>query len=373
LRGKLTLMLLTSIAAAMLLAGCTNNNENAEQAPTTTAEQVAIELDQSVFSIKQWNVDNSHLTPLVGRVMADGKPVIGIEVGTGKRTITTDESGSFEMLVDRSIPQSIHLQISNAEQATIEGKVVGSSTQELLKAAVSRVDVYYPIQVTEVKADAEDPAMVEVHARAVLEEGNTFPKTTLDKYVIQGVVKDAKGNPVEGAMVSFIRDNGEGFSRSEPSNADGEYRMYYFPEEDEDLILNVHVGDARYTLPENRVYRFPEGTSVNTDIILPETGKIITDQPPTLVSKPAKGALYWALVIGLSVDASVEYTISLPQEDGSFVLKIAKAEWDKSPTFFQTEMRQFSETEIKVGDVIPSSWIPAPSKGDPDGIVPQSA
>ncbi|BBI33544.1 carboxypeptidase-like regulatory domain-containing protein [Cohnella abietis] len=379
MRRRLTLLLLTSIvAASMLLAGCTDNNNNAEQAPTTTtteqtSTQASIELEQTAFPLIAWKMDNSHLIPVKGKVLSDGKPVVGVEVGiTGKRMMTTDENGSFELLVDQSIPQSIPLQISSTEQATIDGKALGSSAQEKLKVAVSHIDVYYPIQITEVKADSSNPEKVEVHARAKVEEGQTFPKISLDKYAIQGTVKDANGNPVEGAMVSIIRDNGEGFSRSQPSNAKGEYRLFYSPEEDEDLILNVHVGETRYTLPENKVYRFPDETSVNTDITLPETGTVITDKPPTLVSKAAKGAQYWAQVIGLSVDPSVEYTISLPQEDGSFVLKIDKAEWDKSPKFYQTQMRHFSETEMKEGDFIPSTWIPAPSKGDPAGIAPQS-
>ncbi|RKP53893.1 hypothetical protein D7Z26_10880 [Cohnella endophytica] len=382
MKKRLTLILLTGVAVVgTLLAGCTNNNENTEPTQPSTAtatetaeeapSQVTIQMDQTTLPVVTWKMDNSQLLPVKGKVLSDGKPVSGVVVGiAGKRNMTTDENGLFEVLVDRSIPQSIPLQVSNAEQATVEGKAVGSSTKEALKSASGRIDVYYPIQVTEVKADPDKADQVEVHARAVVEEGFTYPKTTLDKYVIQGVVKDAQGKPVKGAMVSFTRDKGEGWSRSEPANEKGEYRLYYFPEDDEDLYLNVHVGDVQYTLPEGRVYRFPEGTSVNTDIILPETGTTIVDQPPTLVSKPAKGALYWAQAIGLSIDPSVAYTISLPQEDGSFVLKIAKAEWDKSPLFYQTAMSRFSDTEIKVGDSVPSSWIPAPSKSDPVGIAP---
>lgn len=378
---RLNQILLTGFAAvSMLLAGCTNNvnRANTEQAPATTTEQppsqVAIELDQTTLSVVSWKMDMSHLATVKGKVLSDGKPVVGVEVGVpGKRSMTTDENGTFEMLVDRSIPQSMPLQILNADQATVEGNALGSPIKEALKSSVNHIDIYYPIQVTEVKTDPANPDQVEVHANAVVAEGQTFPRTTLDKYAIQGVVKDAKGNPVEGAMVSFIRDKGEGWSRSEPANDKGEYRLYYFPEDDEDLYLSVHVGDVQYTLPEGRVYRFPEETSVNTDITLPETGTTIIDQPPTLVSKPLKGALYWAQAIGLSVDASVSYTISLPQADGSFVLKISKVEWDKSPSFYQTAMRHFADTAIKAGDFIPSSWISTPNKGDPVGIVPQSA
>lgn len=371
------------LLASMVVVGCSNNNENAKQpitasnqAPTTMTEQVpaevAIELDHTQIPVLTWKMDMSHLVPVKGKVLSDGKPVMGVDIGIpGKRTMTTNENGSFELLVDSSIPQTLPMQISGAEHATIEGETIESSVQEMLKTAVSRIDIYYPIEVSEVKVDAMNPKQVEVHGRAVVEEGQNFPLITLEKYVVEGIVRDAKGNPVEGAVISFNRANGESLSGSDPSNPKGEYRMYYSPEKDVDLLLSVYLDDVKYTLPEGKLYHFTEGTSLNTDIILPETGTIIVDEPPTLVNTPTRGELYWARVIGLSVDPTVEYTISLPLADGSFVLKVAKEEWDKSPSFFQTKMERFSRSGMKRGDIIPSSWIPAPSKSDPYGIVPQ--
>ncbi|WP_256760765.1 hypothetical protein [Cohnella sp. WQ 127256] len=380
MRKRLTLMLLTGVlGASMIVAGCSsNNNNNIEQSATAasdaTASKLAIEMDQSSLSVVTWKMDNSHVVPVKGKVLFDGKPVVGAEVGiTGKRILTTDENGAFEILVDRSLPQSLPIQINNVEKATIEGKALGKVSNDALESSVSRVDIFYPIQVTEVKTDADNPNQVEVHARALLEVEDSFPQTTLDKYMIKGTVKDASEAPVKGAIVSFTRDNGEGWSKSEPTNDQGEYMLYYSPEDDEDLYLQVHIGEVGYQLPEGRVYRFPDETSVNTDIILPATGNIIIDHPPTLVSSAAKGALYWSRAIGVSVDPSVPYSISMPKEDGSFVLIMDKAEWDKAPQFYQTEIRQLSDTEIKAGDFIPSSKIPAPKKSDPAGIVPQTA
>ncbi|TVY00379.1 carboxypeptidase-like regulatory domain-containing protein [Cohnella terricola] len=376
------------LAIGTVLSGCSSGNaENAVEskqpqasesasAPAATQQQQAqaiIKLDQEKIVVTNWKLDNSHVVSITGKVLVDGKPVSGAIVSiVGKRNTTTDESGAFTFLVDRSLPQEVHLKIEDVEGATVEGKALEGTSKDVLKSTENAVHFYYPIRITEVKADPKDATKVEVHARAIADEDEGFPTTILDKYFIKGVVKDHTGAPVQGAVVSFTRDRGEGWSRSDPSNENGEYILYYSPEDDEDMFLNVFVGQVKYTLPENRVNRFPDETSVITDFILPETGTIIQDKPPTLVSGPAEGAVYWSRVIGLNVDPSVKYEVSLPEADGSFVVKIDKAEWEKSPHFYQTILYKLSEEELEAGDFIPSDWLPAPKVTDPKAIVAEA-
>ncbi|RIE03685.1 carboxypeptidase-like regulatory domain-containing protein [Cohnella faecalis] len=340
-----------------LLSGCSDNSKNEESKATDEGSSaVSIAIDQSALAVQSWKMDNSHVVPVAGKVLSDGQPVSGVEVNlAGKRNVTTSEDGSFEFMVDRSIPQTLSVSVTSAEQAAIAGKSVGQSAKTALLAAKSSVDIYYPVQVVDVKASANDPEAVEVHARAVVEEGQDFPVTALYNYAIRGTVKAADGSPVKDAIVSFVRDNGEGWSRSEPSNDKGEYVLYYSPEEDEDLSLNVHVGETKYSLPENRVYRFPEDTSVQTDITLPAEGNIITDKPPTLVSQAAEGAVYWSVMIGVNADSP--YTVTLPDKDGSFVLTISKKAWEQAPSFFETRVSRFLLKPIAAGDTVSSADI----------------
>jgi hypothetical protein len=368
MRNRVTIMLTVFVLlVGSLLAGCSN------KATDEPSAQLSIEWDQSLLPVAIWEMDYSHLITVTGKVLADGKPVAGVGLTMkGKHNMTTDEYGVFTLQVDTSYPQSLQLQINSAEQATLEGKSLGDSSKEALLSSTSQILVYYPIQISEVTADPIDSSKVEVHARAVSEDGHSYPLINLDKYIIQGTVKDSTGNPVQGAIVSYSRESGDSWSFSQPSDDNGEYMLNYFPHPDSDLDLRVNVGEVQYTLPANRVIQFPVESSMNTDIILPATGTIIEDKPPTLVSKATDGAYYWSQAIGLVVDPSVTYSVSLPAKDGSFVIKIDKAVWDTSPSFFQTGLSKFSKTPLVAGDFIPSEWIPAPNEGEPTGIVAEA-
>ncbi|WP_276354237.1 carboxypeptidase-like regulatory domain-containing protein [Cohnella caldifontis] len=375
-----------AIPAAMalalgVLAGCTDNAEP-ETGPASetaasaapTAAKVSLSLDQATLSVQTWKMDNSHMMSVKGKVQADGQPVSGVEVNLAdKRSVTTGEDGAFEFRVDRSIPQSIPIRVKSADKASVAGKPLDDSTKSALLAAESFVQVYHPIQITEVKAAPGDPDSVEVHARAVMGEGEEFPTTKLANYAIKGTVKDAGGNPVKGAEVSFYREHGEGWAKSAPSDENGAYMFYTSPEEDEDATFQVFVGDTKYTLPENRVYHFPEDTSSQVDITLPAEGTVIVDKPPTLVSQKTEGAVYWSQMYGLSVGEGVSYTITLPDKDGSFVVTVPKSVWDQSPTFYETRYSRFLIDPIAPGDPVSSADIPAPQPGDPQQIVPEPA
>ncbi|WEK54113.1 MAG: carboxypeptidase-like regulatory domain-containing protein [Candidatus Cohnella colombiensis] len=366
-----------------LLSGCSDNGETkaspAESSTSATASSsvqveeagvASIFIEENQLSVVTWKMDNSQVVYVNGTVLLDGQPVSGVEVNLGKRTLTTEDNGSFEFLVDRSIPTTLPVSIKSAEHATISGKSVSDSSKKALLEASTSVEVYYPIQIEDVKEMSGDPSSVEVHARIIMDEGEDFPTTKITSYAIMGTIKDASGTPVKDAVVSFVRDRGEGWSKSEPSDENGHYVLYYSPEEDEDLIYQIHVGDTKYTLPDNRVYHLPEDTSAQIDVILPAEGTVIDDKPPTLVGSEAEGALYWSLMVGLSVGSEVPYTVTLPKKDGTFTITLPKEVWDQTPTLFESRITRFSIDPINTGDTVPSSLIPQPLATDPQKIVP---
>jgi hypothetical protein len=358
------------ILVCILLAAALFSGYISTKTESGSKRKVAIELEQTALSVKSWKMDNSHLAPLSGKLLLDGRPVSGVQLRlSGKRVITTEEDGGFKFLVDRSIPQTLLVLVQSADGAELAGKPLGESDKKALLSAKGTVDVFYPIQITKVNTAENDADLVEVHAQAITENLQDFPVATLIQYAIKGTVRTADGTPVQGAIVSFTRNSGQGRARSEPSNEKGEYILYYSPDEQEDLYLNVHVGQTHYKLPENKVYHFPEDTSMQTDITLPAEGNIITDKPPTLVSIPAKGAVYWSLMVGLSVNDQMKYSVTLPNKDGSFVLTVPKKVWDQYPSFFETRVTRFLTDPISAGYEVPSSFLPVPQPDDPKRIV----
>lgn len=210
------------------------------------------------------------------------------------------------------------------------------------------------------------------HYRTVIGKFSCFCSVSFvpSKYKIAGTIKDANGNPVEGATVNIRRDGVEGFTMSNASNKNGEYFMYYLPEDEEDHYMVVILKDTIYTLPENKVFVFPDDIGINIDITLPKEGTVIMDKPPTLVVTSAPGAYYKGTLIGVNVPKNSNYTISIPNPDGSFVLTLPKTEWEKNPTFFETIYEGFLEEEKKSGDTIDSSFIPKAKEQEPNQIKP---
>ena len=229
--------------------------------------------------------------------------------------------------------------------------------------------VYFPIEINKIEENNRDKNLVDVYARAVLKENEEFPKFGVEKFPIMGTIKDADGNPVQGATVNIRRDGVEGFSMSNPSNENGEYAMYYIPADDENHYLNVYDPnkEVTYTLPEGKAFLFPDDIGIKLDIVLPKEGTIIRDEPPTLVATSTEGALYKGVLIGLNI--SENYSITVPERDGSFVVTLPKDVWAKNPTFYQINYRGFSEDEINLGDTLTSDLIPQPDENEPNNII----
>lgn len=365
---KIKNYLLSMILLLLLLSGCSTDGSN---------EKMGFNLSQDTFTVSRWEMDNSHIQKVEGKLLIGEKAVQHAEIQIAdKRTLQTDENGEFSFLVDQSIISKIPLSIISLDKATLAGQKIDTKTADKLKSMTSEVNVIYPIQITKVEESKNGADLVKVHGQVLTQEGTFFPKFAKEKYAIYGTIKDSNGNPVENAVVSVTRygweytnmANVEGFSSSLPSNERGEYILYHNPEDDEDAYFHVIVGNTDYELPDQKVFRFQDDTSMIIDITLPKEGTVITDEAPYLIAKTAPGALYKGLVLGLSVNENVDYTITLPDNDGSFVLTLPKTEWEKSPDFYITKMSKFLLEDLKPGELLQSTSIPKPTPFEPNHI-----
>lgn len=381
------------------LAGCASNGDNAAAPPASSsasaatasasasasasaavsasaspirAEDIHLDIDRTSYTLKQWKMDGSHTTSSTGKLLIGDKPVAHavIHVGDSKRDIVTGEDGSFDMLVDQSLLAEIPVRVVSLDQATVGGQPIGKDAADQLLSVSTYISVYYPIETTKVVPSAKDPNQVEVHARVVSNDGDVVSFFQIDKYRIGGIVKDADGHPLKDAIVWIDRDEGEGFAKSTPTDENGRYYMYYLPEDDEGTNLTVTTdnGKKRYTLPKGKVFYIPDETSVDINITLPKEGTEIVDKPPTLVSVTSPGAMYTGILVGLNVPQGLDYTVTIPDKEGNFVLTVPKEAWEKRPTFFETKMTKFVEDrELSWGDTLPSSFL-EPGANDPKNI-----
>ncbi|MFC4411708.1 carboxypeptidase-like regulatory domain-containing protein [Chungangia koreensis] len=350
-------LLLVALVLAIVLTAC--NDEIGEP---------SLELSNDALTIANWEMDHSHYEEVKGKLLVGENPVVGANVQiSNKRTIETDENGEFHFNVDRSVLDVKNIEVVSVNEATINGESIDEETAKSLVGTKEQLSVQFPLAIDKVVASEENTDLVEVHARAIMEENQEYPSFGPSKYRVAGNVKDADGNPVEGATVNLRRDGVEGFSMSDPSNENGEYAMYYLPEDDENHYFYVHYNGLKYTLPNNKAFLFPEDIGVDIQITLPKEGTIIQDSPPTLVAKTAPGAVYKGTLIGLDVDKDVEYSVTIPKKDGTFVVTLPKEEWEKSPTFFETDFSAFYEEDLTYGDIIPMELL-THKENEPSGI-----
>ncbi|TBL70497.1 carboxypeptidase regulatory-like domain-containing protein [Paenibacillus thalictri] len=362
------------LAIAALFGGCSAQSPHnaASPAPSEAVKDQAhtaqIQLDEQNFTLKQWKVDGSHITTVKGTLLLDNQPVTNgiLHASSIKRDIVTGEDGAFALTVDQSLLADTQVKVKSLDQATFSGKPLTSEMTKDLLAAETRINVNYPIQVKQVENSPEDPAKVKVHGQVLSgSKDDVISFFQVDKYRIGGVVKDADGKPVQNAVVWFDRDEGEGFGKSTPTDENGTYSIYYMPE-DEETNLSVTLGTTRYTLPEGKVFVMPEKTSVQIDITLPRQGTIIEDKPPTLVSVTSPGAIYTGVLVGLNVPKDVEYTVTIPDKQGNFVVTLPKQVWEQQkPAFFETKISKFVDNiKLTWGDTLPPNFI-EPSDNDP--------
>ncbi|CAM3881090.1 carboxypeptidase-like regulatory domain-containing protein [Cohnella lubricantis] len=380
----------TLLFASASLAGCSGSDSHADRASwgqvadpsvrqaaiaavQTDKRDIDFRLDRTKLPLRQWRSDGSHITTVTGRLLVGGKPVAGaiLRSGTSRYDITTDQDGVFRWQVDQSQLSAADVRVFSLDRATIGGRPIRQDEAEQLLKSSAPLSVYYPIRVQEVREIEGGAGEVEVHARIVSAEGDTISFFQVDKYRIGGTVRDADGRPVRDAVVWIDRDGGEGFGKSTPTDARGEYQIFYLPDQEEGTNLAVVVGAKRYTLPKNKVLHIPDDTSVKIHITLPKEGIVINDQPPALTCEKSPGMMYTGVLAGLNVPPDTRYTVTIPDDEGNFVLKVAKEVWDRHPVFFEEKLTKFVEDrELEAGDSLPSSFL-EPGANDPKNIAPE--
>jgi len=362
LRLARVVIILLAFAGAMLAGAAAKDASLFAGAAVkdAAAEKGELLLEEDAYTVQQWKTDGSHLATVKGKLLYGGKPVAGavLQAGSNGRHLESAEDGSFQFLLDKSRIAEKQVKVISVDKARIGGKPVdGNAAKELLQLAAT-YRVYFPIEVTRVDDALTKPGHKAVHARLIFPAGEMFSFFRVDKYLVSGTVKDADGRPVKDAVVWLDRDNGEGFGKSTPTDETGAYRMYFLPE-DEATNLTVVVGRERYTLPEGKFLKIPKGTSVSIDIRLPREGRVLATDPQNLTVRTIDGAMYTGVMPGLEVPPGVEYTITIPDREGRFVVTVPQEVWEKRPAFFETNLTAFIERKdvLKEGDPLPSGLI----------------
>ncbi|WP_075618746.1 carboxypeptidase-like regulatory domain-containing protein [Paenisporosarcina indica] len=374
--SKLSSILLISLLA-IFLAACTDESESNKEKEEAGIEnkrntdgEATLTLEHTEFFAENWRSSNEHHKTFKGKVLYDNKSVVGAVVQVSeKRKTVTDKNGEFSISVDANIVEKDTIHITSLDDATIDGKKIDKKMKDEILSLEQDLTVYYPIKVDKVENNKENDSLVDVYAKVVLKDGDVFPKFGVEKFRISGTLKDHNGEPLVGAIVNLRRDGVEGFTKSSPSDKNGVFEMFYIPEDDESHYLNVYIPEKglTYTLPDNKAFYFPDDDGIHLDIILPEKGTTIVDEPPTLVAESNDGgALHKGVLVGVNTD--VDYQITVPKSDGTFVVTLPKDAWEKKPDFYEINYNEYYESILTPGDVLTKDILRLPDADEPNNI-----
>lgn len=341
--GWRALLGLAATALTFSLAACLGS-PSATDAPTLT-------VTPTQFAIVSWSATGDQQSTATGTLTAGGHPLSGQTVlAQNGQHFKTDKDGHFTFQVDRSkLAHLTFMTLTDKGQARAHAKV----------------NVAYPVVIEQVVQNANQ---VKVQGRLVDANGNPPPVFRIANYRVSGTVHDASGKPVKGAIVSLVADGGEQWSKSQPTDENGAYTLFFTP--DEETLYRVTVGKTQYTLPPGRVFQFPQQSSLSVDVKLPATGTYIHDQSGDLRGHTTPGAVYTGIAVGVVDHQGNPYYATAPTTDGRFTLTLPSDLWQSGKlAWFEREINAFTPEQVRPGSSLPAAWTQQkPSSSDPQGL-----
>ena len=323
-------------------------------------------IKKTAYPLRLWQPNGSYIETATGSLLLGNNPIEKAKIQIGDKFVETDSKGTFEYSVDESKLSKKEIHVSSLNRALADGKKLSKEKKQSFGQVNGKINVFYPIKIL---SEQESDKKTIVTAQVLTESQSPYPTVRTGKYAIMGTIKDAEGNPVKGAVVSITREKGEGWAHSKPSDNKGHYLLAYLPEDDEESTFKVSAGDVQYTLPEGKVYQFPNNTSVEVDVKFPKSGTFIDDSPPYLISKVIPGSMKTGTIVGIDGVSPKDYSISVPDDEGHFRLIIPIELWKKKPTFFEKKVEEFYPGELTKEDFIPKKWLKSKNLREPDGII----
>lgn len=362
-------LLVVAAVLALVLAGCDIGGDDGSEAgsgsTTATAETAAgcpapasgtgAEVAVSkVFVVKEWRVDSENVNDARGCVYLDGKPVEGARVRVDTYTVPTPSAadGSFVYPVDATLAERHVVVVADADDATVDGAAVDQAGRTELLSAQAGLTVSFKLNGVEARRTSDG---ILVSGRASYGDATETPPppVVLFSYQLSGVVRDANGKPVGGAVVSTRSIDRDFWTVSDESALDGSYSSIYYPSGESDPVgftVRIAVGDEVFEfLPDELVF-FKRLRSARMDVDLPPPGFPLGIPPVQTYD----GAIYEGLLIGVADGDNPIKPLSARWLDlqGRFELLLPSSAAGKSVTLWESSLYAFSTSEAKPGELV---------------------
>jgi PQQ-dependent dehydrogenase (methanol/ethanol family) len=331
------------------------------------APGVRIRIEGSAVPLALWQASSSNLQLVRGRITLGGRPVVGAAVSVDRYTLPgrTDSSGRFTAPVDATLARRHPVRVSSVSAARVGGRALNAAERRAVLGGQGGISVGYRLVGLTARRGAN--GTVVVSGRAVRQDGAPVPPVVLLTYRLSGTVRDASGNPVQGATVVTRTVDRNFWTFSEPSNAAGRYTSFFSASDQVGsnpvpMTVQVAFGKTSYTTP--RDVNFTPLQSAEMNARLPASGAVMP--APDATSSP--GAIYRGLLVGVSGPAGPIRPVSArwPDLRGRFTLVLPASARGKTLRFWESDFQAFSRAVARPGG-------PVDLTGWPTGLSPRVA
>jgi len=288
-------------------------------------------------------------------VALDGIPVVGARVKVGEYVLPdpTDADGRFTFPADATLPERHEVEVIDATEARVDGYRLSPEEQTVLSEARGAVQVSYTLGDVQTAREGDN---VRVSGRLAFADGSAPAGVVLTSFQLSGTVRDAEGNPVEGAIVSVRTRDRDFWTFSEPSDAEGRYVSVFgasdrIASDPVPMTVRVSVGDQGFSyLPFERV-SFARLQSASMDVNLPPEGYALA--LPATASYP--GAVYEGVLVGAAAaDGTMIEPVSAtwPDESGAFELVLPAASVDAGASLWAGLLELFQTEQVAPGSEV---------------------
>jgi hypothetical protein len=309
--------------------------------------------------IREWGATESNVEEVSATVTLDGFPIVGalVEVDGYRLPSPTDAEGRFVHPVDATLAKRHQVRVVDVASATVDGYRISEEEAAALDAAAGWINVTY--EVLDLGTEKLADGNVRVSGRLAFASGEPPPPVALTSYRLIGLVTDAEGAVVQGAVVS-VRTADQGFwTFSEPTDTRGAYAMVFGASDQVGsdpvpMTVRVSIGEESVSYLFEERALFERLASSRMDIMVPPEGFA----PALPLPETFPGAVYQGVVVGLSIDGQAATPIenAWPDEEGRFEFILAAGFSGSSLPLFVTPVEIFSAEGGPGVRIDPITW-----------------
>jgi hypothetical protein len=308
-----------------------------------------------------WQADSSNVQTLTGRVLWNGKPVVGADVTVDSYQVPqpTDKQGRFSYDIDNTVAGRHVVEVTGLGGATIGGKRLSAGQKRAVSAATGGFTSAFAI--SGLHASVQHNGDVLVTGSATDSAHAAPPAVHLLSYELTGRITSATGQPVAGAIVITRTQDRDFWTRSNPSNADGYYTSFFTAsDETSDNPVLISVGVAQGSTSYGGI------TGTNVPFVRLESSELNIQLGADAAYKitlpvPFRAAIYSGLAVGVTVGGKVVVPLSetWPDSKGRFSMLLPSYVRGRALSFFESQNQVLSRFLARPGGPVDLKGWPA--------------